>query len=298
MPSIRFREKPQRSDPGAPIHVYSLQNRGNRVFPCHWHPEFEFILVESGRLDLKRGNRMIRLRAGEVACIGPKELHAGQAGPGGCVCSPLLCSPSLFRSTPTDSILTEWIDPLCSGRLALPERLVRRLPEHAECIRSLEKAVRLALSLREESPQGAEILLRGYVMELFGRLAMSGGIKASAPEERGLSATGGDRLRKVLGHMERHLSDRFTIDSLAAIACLSRSAFSRYFKGHTGETVVEYLNGMRVASACELLSRTDWPIWRIAEEVGFGNLSYFARSFKRYAGIKPSDWRKYRGQYG
>lgn len=58
-----------------------------------------------------------------------------------------------------------------------------------------------------------------------------------------------------------------------------------------GMTPMEYLNHHRVEQAKKLLLQTDWPVSRIAEEVGFNHASYFSTIFTSKEGISPSLYR-------
>lgn len=55
---------------------------------------------------------------------------------------------------------------------------------------------------------------------------------------------------------------------------------------------LEYINLVRVQTACDLLKRTDEPITTIAGKCGFTTLSTFNRNFKQITGVSPSQWRK------
>jgi len=67
---------------------------------------------------------------------------------------------------------------------------------------------------------------------------------------------------------------------------------SRCMKQVYGVTPQEYLLRYRLDQAKLLLLRTDWPISRIAEEVGFEHAAYFTRCFTEYAGLSPRNYRK------
>lgn len=81
-----------------------------------------------------------------------------------------------------------------------------------------------------------------------------------------------------------------SIESLAEVAGyvnLNTEYFCRIFKAEVGMTFNNYLTEYRVKKAIELLSRTDMKVYEVAEKVGYTNLSYFSRVFKKVTGENP-----------
>ena len=83
-----------------------------------------------------------------------------------------------------------------------------------------------------------------------------------------------------------------TLDEAAALAHLSRAAFSRFFHRTMGRTFTDYLNEVRVDAACRLLVETDLPVTAVAARCGFRNLSWFNRRFLRRKGVQPLRYRQ------
>ncbi len=77
---------------------------------------------------------------------------------------------------------------------------------------------------------------------------------------------------------------------------LNDRTLRRGFRSLFGTTVVGYLTEQRLQQAELLLRNTDRTVADIANYVGYANLSYFARAFKRIHGINPSDCRKRKTQ--
>jgi AraC-like DNA-binding protein len=66
----------------------------------------------------------------------------------------------------------------------------------------------------------------------------------------------------------------------------------KYFKQAMGVSFTSYLNSYRLTMAARLLLQSDATVLSIATEVGFDNLSYFNRVFKRQFHATPSDFRR------
>ena len=84
----------------------------------------------------------------------------------------------------------------------------------------------------------------------------------------------------------------WTVPELAAIACLSRSAFAERFGDVLGQPPLSYLQAHRMRLAAWQLSHTEQPICRIAEAMGYASETAFSQAFKRQYGSTPSRFRQ------
>ncbi len=93
----------------------------------------------------------------------------------------------------------------------------------------------------------------------------------------------------------KYVSDNYaTIESLAEVAGyvnLNAEYFCRIFKAEVGQTFNSYLTQYRIKKAIELLNRTELKVYEIAERVGYPNLSYFSRVFKKITGETPFSYK-------
>ncbi|OWW04497.1 AraC family transcriptional regulator [Rhizobium sp. R72] len=102
---------------------------------------------------------------------------------------------------------------------------------------------------------------------------------------------------KALAFIRERLTEPFCETDLAAIAGQTPSAFSRSFRKHTGFSVVQYVNRLRINLACQLLmSSEDMPVIDICYASGFNNLSNFNRHFLAQKGMPPSRFRALRAE--
>ncbi|MDQ0341005.1 YesN/AraC family two-component response regulator [Caldalkalibacillus uzonensis] len=99
-------------------------------------------------------------------------------------------------------------------------------------------------------------------------------------------------IKTAIHYIQAHYSEPITLNELADKVYLSPSHFSRLFKEETGTTFVEYLTSYRIEKSKSLLKMTSLPIEVIANNIGFTSASYFATTFKRIEGMKPSEYRK------
>lgn len=100
------------------------------------------------------------------------------------------------------------------------------------------------------------------------------------------------RLRPTLDYIADHCGEKIYIDTLAEMISVSADYFTKMFKESIGKTPIDYINGVRVNKALELLSVTDTPLNEIADKSGFANPNYFHKIFKQYMNISPLTYRK------
>jgi AraC-like DNA-binding protein len=84
----------------------------------------------------------------------------------------------------------------------------------------------------------------------------------------------------------------WTLEDLARTAGTSRSVLAERFAQLVGQTPMQYLAQWRMLLASNLLARSNAPMARIAEEVGYQTDTAFSRAFRREYGMPPAAWRK------
>jgi AraC-like DNA-binding protein len=96
----------------------------------------------------------------------------------------------------------------------------------------------------------------------------------------------------VISYIVNNLSGTVRMSEAAAIAGMTQSTFSRFFKKNTGANFVDYSRKLRIGRACKLLSDTRRPVTDICFEVGYANISNFNRHFLKERGVTPSQYKR------
>lgn len=100
------------------------------------------------------------------------------------------------------------------------------------------------------------------------------------------------RILKVKNFISKNYMDELRLPELASLAGMSSSAFSRFFKLHTGRNISEYIIDLRLGYAARMLVDTAKSISEIGFDCGFNNLSNFNRIFKKKKRCSPSEFRE------
>ena len=109
------------------------------------------------------------------------------------------------------------------------------------------------------------------------------------PREIAINSTDQKFLQKALEIVESHLSDEhFSVVNFGMEIGMSRALLHRKLRALTDHSTSEFIRSLRLNRAAQLLAKKAGNVTEIAYQVGFNNLSYFARCFQRQFGVSPS----------
>lgn len=95
----------------------------------------------------------------------------------------------------------------------------------------------------------------------------------------------------VSNYIQHHLSEPITTEQIAASLYISRTHLSARFHKETGTTLSDYILKEKTEEAKRLLRYTDKSLAAISSYLGFSSQSHFSRTFRKYAGITPGEYR-------
>ena len=101
-------------------------------------------------------------------------------------------------------------------------------------------------------------------------------------------------LKRVLDHIDQHLATDISLRQLAAVAGMSAHYFAELFRQSTGHAPYRYVLLRKMERAKQSLRHPQSSVLDAALDAGFQNPSHFARTFRRFVGISPSQFRSER----
>ena len=106
-------------------------------------------------------------------------------------------------------------------------------------------------------------------------------------------------VQEALSYIAQHYADAdISITTIADSLRLSEGHLSHMFKKETGSTVIGYLTQYRIRRAMELLRDCRYKVYEVAELVGYRDVTYFSSTFKKVAGVSPSEYQSKRASSG
>ena len=250
-------------------YVYS----DTEYFRPHYHDYFEIFLMLEGRVLHQVGGAEIRLQSGDLVFIRPTDEHN------------YLCksSCSWLNLTFTAQTARELFDYLGEGFPATQLLSAKLPPQIHLSERELQKICKQMDSIRAIHPDDRKQLktsLRILLFYLFTRHFAD----IELPE---------DSLPPWLEAMCAEMRKNFALGSeyFFSLSDKSREHISRTLKKHTGMTVTEYINSLRLNYIANMLTGSNHSISHIIFESGFNNISWASALFKEKYGMTMSEYR-------
>ncbi len=250
-------------------------------FIWHYHPEYELTLILKGTGKRMVGDSYETFDDGDLVLIGPDLPHTWSSEKTKNTDALLEAiviqfSSSLFAAFQLFSEFTAIKKLLlqCSRGAVFKATVdIRRQIAALPAKSGMEKIAALLQLLERLSTQ------RPAVLSSVNYIALKG-----AENEK--------RINKLCSYVQNNFTKPIRLMNAAKILHLSPSAFCKFAKKALGKTFSDYVNDVRVAHACKLLTETDMPVSSIAFASGFESLTYFNRVFLKKKGMQPNGFRK------
>jgi AraC-like DNA-binding protein len=251
-------------------------------FHYHFHPHVELTLITRGSGTRIVGDSIENYWPGDLTLIGADVPHTFASAPDRTEHEAIVVQ---FRSDFLGTAL--WDRP---EFIAIADLLVTAA---GGVNLSVDDGV--VTELRElATGQPADRTLR--LLGLLGRLAghASPRVLTTATPRRPISSHARDRADAIYAYLSANYTTPVSLAEAAAVAHMTPTAFSRFFRHTFGRTLTDYVTELRIAAACQLLADTDRTVADIAAHVGYENLSNFNRRFRKLKDTSPRDYRAVR----
>lgn len=242
--------------------------------------ELDYIIHGSGIRSI--GNLSEHITEREIILIPPGIPHIwafeAQEVEGNCEVSNLSV---FFKSSLLENI---------SGIFPEMTESVNRLLSYHDAILFLEddhdRIEHILLSMRGMTP---EVRLPKMI-ELI--IVLSNSIKHRFAGRGKEQSTTEKKFEKIRVFLKCNYNRVITLNEIADYMNMNKSSLCTFMRKHTGMTLTEYLNGIRLSIASEYLLNLDDTISSIAYRVGFSDITYFNRLFRKKYGLSPSQYKK------
>lgn len=256
--------------------------------PIHWHEEIEITLIEKGcgihKIDLEPLNVI----EGDIIFVKPFTLHSIEKTTNNEVMkwTTMVFNLNMLNSALTDGCLIKYFAPIFNNQNELPMIIRKTSPGYNDILTTIRKI----FDCYYIKAYGFELELKSFLYHLFFLIYSNKLIKEKANST--ISKEVSDKIKLILKFIHENYQKELSIEEIALQCNFSEYHFMRFFKKYIGMTCIEYINNYRLEIASSLLSSTDKSILDISFEVGFNNVSYFNKLFKKKYSITPKDFRK------
>lgn len=257
---------------------------------AHYHSYIELIYCISGNFSTWLNNKHYKISPGDLLIINSNEVHAIQS-----VCENggeyivLRFEPEILYESSQDIFEAKYMLPFIINNSS-----TQKIFSYAEIYSTdIPRLMHNALSEYQSSLYGYELALRSDICRIFVwilRYWNSNGIDFI--EGTTMTSEHIKSIQSVLEYITDHYNEDISAESMARLANMSYSYFSRTFRQIMNKSFNDYLNYVRITEAEKLLISTDKNITEIAYDTGFSSSSYFIKVFDKYKGISPSSFRK------
>ncbi|MDO4174513.1 MAG: AraC family transcriptional regulator [Eubacteriales bacterium] len=269
-----------------PFQYYSEHFDWHRLesIEWHWHTEMEFVEVWSGGIECHIGEQKIHLQEGDALFINSGVIHRYQPPENRkqlhCDFSDILFSPELIGNRHS-AIYRKYVQPaITNGKpFLLLKQETRWEQEIIACYRRIVEICRSDLDM-------PELRIQKDISDLWLQLARYVG-NQDPERTNSKNVLTQARLRIMMQFIWDHYTERISLEDIAGAANISKSAALRCFRAGMQMSPVGYLNDYRLNRAKDLLFSTHGTISEVAMSVGFDNVGYFDRVFKRAFGMTP-----------
>ena len=252
-------------------------------FPLHFHPEIELNFIADGK-GLKRivGDSIEEIDDIELVLIGSNQYHGWEQHK---------CASKTTREITIQFSEDMFNEHFLKRSIMRPLNYMLKNSSHG-ILFSKEISVQLYPRLSKVSSlSGID-----YYLEMVSILFEL----ATSKNQRFLSAIAkeldefqnSDKIKSIYHFIHENYPSKITLNTLSNMLNMSDVTFNRFIKKRTGKTFIEYLNDVRVGYASLKLASSDLNISEIAYGCGFNSLTNFNRTFKKYKGTTPTEYRK------
>ncbi|MBU5482609.1 AraC family transcriptional regulator [Blautia sp. MSJ-19] len=261
-----------------------VQNYGNDVDYLHFHNYLEIGFCYEGDGSLVLGEEEVRFGGREFTVIPPNYPHTTTSDLG-------TISRWEYLFIDVEGFMRKFIDNPVKA-----EKMIQRIYSKALFLKESEASSVAAkiLKIMNIMREGEEFYLeeaKGILASLLVEIAR---LNRNSEEERVGEEKGKltNMITRVLDFVSYHYMEDIRVEDLAKSCHISETHFRRVFTSYMKVSPLEYINTVRIHTACEFLQKTDDPVADIAHKCGFTTNSTFNRNFKQLMGVTPVEWRK------
>lgn len=253
----------------------------------HFHSEYQLFIVLKGTGTRFIGDHVEPFRAGDLVLTGPNLPHLWRSDPEYFEGDEQRWTEGIVIYFPED-----FFGNLFLQKLEMVQ--VRQLLTRAESGISFQgRTARKVKSMMSQLLNKKDFDSIHQLLNILQLLAKTEeyNLLANPGYSNSLKESDTERMNKVHAYVMKNFREKITLEDVAALANMTPSSFSRYFKTHANKTFSEFLTSIRIGYSCKLLLEKKMKITQACYDSGFNTLSNFNRQFKAFTQCSPLAYR-------
>ena len=153
----------------------------------------------------------------------------------------------------------------------------------------LAQSMNKLINICSGSGIGKDILADLTLQELVVHIIQTQNLQAITDDK--IDAEHNNPLAYVVNYIRANISEKIQVEDLSEKACMSRASFYRAFKREFNLSPLDFILKEKIKKAKQILSESKSSISDVCYQLGFSDLNYFGRQFKKSEGISPTQYR-------
>ena len=259
----------EKLDISFPVNIYRFDNYSSNE-RTHWHEEIEIQYVTRGETQTVCNLKTNTLQTGDILFVNTNEPHTGNN---------LTTESTFFCFHINKNFFT--------NRLGTEHVIFNNHIRDPQCSALLDKAI----SYCDKSDFQNNVYLGKLFYEFLVLLTERHVKTVLNEEDSDKYSRRNQKFNDIISYIEEHHDTALNVTDIAEHFFMSASHLSHFFKKHSNTSIIQYLNGVRILRAQQLLEQSDLSVGQIAGQVGIDDINYFSRKFRMVNGVTPTQYR-------
>lgn len=280
-----------------PITIYpvTLSQQYLKVIRWHWHPELELIYMLSGKVEALVDDESFILEPGQGIIVNHNILHAFHRVEGhDAIFYSIVFHPAMIFGYGNAVLSAKYLNPIINN----PYMKYIHLREDDPYTAPIIEQMHIIRDSYTNAEFGYELICKSAICSLWHSLLKVPHKEVESVVKSKRIINDEQRIKEAILYIEEHFAEPITLDDIADSIHISKSECCRCFQRVLRVTPFEYLLKYRIFYATKLIQHQDPAansISNLAITVGFGNISYFNKVFKRFLHMTPTEYKKQEG---
>lgn len=265
--------------------IHYFEKSKNFVFSGEYHDFWEFLYVDKGEIEVMADTNIHRLKQGTIIFHKPNEFHSFYA----------------YHGTAPNLIIMTFA---CRSKAMkyFENKVLSLQDEERNLLAQIIKEGTHAFTFPFEYPLerkstqliGSEQLVKNYLETFLIRLLRKG---ASSDHSTPLSTpakekTENDITNAMITFLKERIHTKVSIEEISEATHIAKTRLKDLFKKKTGSSIMEYFVQMKIENAKLAIREGEYNFTEISQMLGFSNVHYFSKTFKRITNMSPSEYAK------